>query len=258
MYDIQIKWLTVTCFEMKFGDITIVSDPFIGQSPFNDLTYEDIENCDIITLSHTHFDHVTDIPNLMRKFPAKLLCGTLAAMPMLEYVDCNPSRIYPMDSNLELDFTKIKIKALFGRHTTIAYNSLAALNELFDNHKVCQQDKKLREMQILGSLEYRNFLITYNGVKVLIWGNDIDEVQKNMVAQLKPDICILQFSRQKAEDVAELAYLSGCKVLIPHHMDLVKTKEEYMPSVLNLQKEFYKRVPDGRFIIPENGQWIDL
>lgn len=258
MYNIRLKWLTITCFEMQFGDTTVVSDPCIGANSLNDLTYEDIEHCDIITLSHCHWDHVTDIPALMRKFPVPLLTGTLTAMPMLQWVDCDPTRVYPMDSNLELDFGDVKIKALFGRHCSPG-KTASQLPACFDANPVCAADPQLNSMQVLGSLEYRNFLFTTkDGVKVLLWGNEVIESQKNILKDLQPDICILQLSKQLPEEIADLAAASGCKVLIPHHMDLFKTKDVYMPKVEKLREEFLRRVPGGLFICPENGQWINL
>jgi len=41
-------------------------------------------------------------------------------------------------------------------------------------------------------------------------------------------------------------------------MDLRKTPEMYMPKVLKMQEEFLKRVPDGTFICPKNGEWMHL
>lgn len=258
MYNIRLKWLTITCFELQFGDTTVVTDPCIGASPFNGLTWEDIERCDIITLSHCHWDHITDIPVLMRKFPVPLLTGSLSAMPMLQWVDCDPTRVYPMDVNLELDFGGVKIKALFGRHCSPG-KTAKQLPAYFAQNPNCAADPAMLQMQVLGSLEYRNFLFTTkDGVKVLLWGNEVIESQKNMLRELRPDICILQLSKQTPEEVAELAAVSGCKVLIPHHMDLSKTREQYLPRVEQLREEFLKRVPDGLFICPENNRWIDL
>ena len=45
-YGIQIKWLSVTCFEITDGNVTIVSDPCVTESPLCPLTWEDIEKCD--------------------------------------------------------------------------------------------------------------------------------------------------------------------------------------------------------------------
>ena len=39
-YGIDIKWLAVTSFEIKFGDITVVSDPCIADSEGTELDYK--------------------------------------------------------------------------------------------------------------------------------------------------------------------------------------------------------------------------
>ena len=259
MYNIRIKWLTITCFEMDFGNTTVVSDPCIGANPNNELTWEDVEHCDIITLTHCHWDHITDIPALMEKYPVPLLTGTQTAMPMLRWLDCNPTRVYPMDSNLELDFGEIKIKALFGRHCAPGVGSVTELESHFIRNPLCAADKAMCDMQILGSLEYRNYLFTTkSGVKVLLWGNEVIPSQINMVKELKPDICILQLSKQGPEALARMAAESGAKVLIPHHMDLKRTRDAYLPRVEQLRDAFLRMVPDGRFVEPRNGQWIEL
>lgn len=259
MYNIQLKWLTIACFEMHFGDTTVVSDPCIGANSGNDLTWEDIEACDILTLTHCHWDHITDLPKLMEKFPAPLLTGSLSAYPMLRWLNCNPSRVYPMDSNLELDFGDVKIKALFGMHTTPSYPSVTALETAFLRHEILREDRAMFEMQALGSMEYRNFLYTTrDGVKVLLWGNDITQPQRSILRALHPDICIMQLTKQDPVELAHLAAEIGAKVLIPHHMDLGKTRDEYLPQVERCQEEFLRLVPDGQFIEPRNNQWITL
>ena len=259
MYNIRIKWLTIACFEMQFGNTTVVTDPCIGVSPNNDLTWENIDNCDIITLSHSHWDHITDLPAMLDKYPAPLLTGTLTAMPMLRWLDCNPSRIYPMDANLELDFGEVKIMSLFGRHCTLPFHSVTALEAHFKKNPICTSSQAMFDLQVLGSLEYRNYLFTdKNGTKLLIWGNDVVPTQVNMLKELRPEICILQLSKQDPVEIATMATEIGAKVLIPHHMDLKKTREEYLPNVERCRDEFLKLVPDGRFIDPLNGQWVDL
>ena len=42
-YGVALKWLTVTCFEIRFGGVTVVSDPFVTDSPGTELTWEAIE-----------------------------------------------------------------------------------------------------------------------------------------------------------------------------------------------------------------------
>ncbi len=257
-YGIDIKWLAVTAFEMRFGDLTVVTDPYITECKGTNLTYEAVENCDIICLSHAHWDHVTDIPRLINKFNPKLLCGDQTAMPLARWLNYSPSYIYPMYPDTELDFDSVKIRALYGRHTYLheGFNDLCARIESND---ICQADAGISSLQAVGSLEYRNFLFTApNGTKLLIWGNDPTVEQINICKALKPDIAIIQRSKIYEEVVkkAEFAAKIGCKVFIPHHHDFKGIDD---PTMIEKSKEeFLRRVPDGKFINPIHGEWIHL
>lgn len=257
-YGIALKWLTVTCFEFRFGDKAVVSDPFITDSTGTDLTWEAIEGCDILTLSHSHWDHITDIPRLTEKFHPLILCGDKTAEPLCRWLNYTPSRVYPMNPGLELDFGGLKIRALFGRHTDLKQGYRDLLVNLGKNPLV-SGDPGVEALQACGSMEYRNYLYTLeNGTKLLLWGNDPTVEQRNMVAALRPDIAILQLSKQDPVKMAEFAAAIGCRVLLPHHMDLKSSEAEYMPKVNRLRDEFLARVPDGTFLCPKHGEWIHL
>ena len=257
-YGVSIRWMAVTSFEIRCNDLTVVTDPYITECPYADLTWESVENCDIICLSHAHWDHITDIPRLMKKFDSILLCGDQTAMPMAQWLNCRPSRVYPMYPNLELDFDSVKIKALYGRHTDLK-NGFNDECDMLRTRPICQEDPGIGAVQPIGSFEYRNFLLTLpNGTKILIWGNDPTVEQRNICKALQPDIAIIQRS-VKPEDIvkkAEFAAAIGCKVLIPHHHDF-KAPED--PAVIAAFRDaFLRLVPDGTFIAPEHGKWMEL
>ena len=257
-YGVSIKWLAVTCFEIRCNGLTVVTDPYITECAPVDLTWEAVENCDIICLSHAHWDHITDIPRLMDKFRPILLCGDQTAMPMAQWLNCTPSRIYPMYPDTELDFDKVKIRALYGRHTDLGqgFNDLC---RRVTGNPICSQDPGIASLQAIGSLEYRNYLLTLpNGTRLLIWGNDPTVEQVNLCKALKPDIAIIQRS-VKPEDIArkaEFAAAIGCKVLIPHHHDFKQVDDSSI--IETFRAEFLRRVPDGIFLAPEHGKWMDL
>lgn len=258
-YGIDLKWLAVTSFELRCGNTTVVTDPYITECVGTDLTWEAVENCDIICLSHAHWDHITDIPRLINKFNPIVLCGDQTAMPLAMWLDYNPSYIYPMYPDLELDFNDVKVRALYGRHTKLNFSNLKEMGEKISTRDVCVADPGMAALQTIGSFEYRNFLFTLpNGTKILVWGNDPTVEQLNLYKALQPDIAIIQrsVSPDAATKKAEFAAAIGCKVVIPHHHDFQKLDD---PSVLDkFEKEFLARVPDGRFIRPVHGQWIHL
>jgi len=257
-YGVSIKWLAVTSFEIRFNNLTVVTDPYITECVGTDVTWENVENCDIICLGHAHWDHISDIPRLAEKFQPKILCGDMTAMPLAQWLNCTPTYIYPMYPDNELDFGDVKIRALYGRHTNLkaGFNDLCAR---LTEHELCKKDPGMAALQPVGSLEYRNFLFTLpNGTKILLWGNDPTIEQINLCKSLKPDIAIIQRSANP-EQIAEKAAFAaaiGCKVLIPHHHDFRAVDD---PAVVEkFKEEFLRLVPDGVFITPEHGKWINL
>ena len=259
-YNIDIKWLAVSSFEIKIGDFTVVTDPFITECKGTDLTYEAVENCNAICIGHAHWDHITDVPRLCEKFKPMVLCGDMTATPLAEWLNYTPSLIYPMYPNLELDFDKVKIKALYGRHKILkngkGYNDLV---EKINENEYCQADAGIAALQGVGTMEYRNFLFTApNGTKILIWGNEPTPEQINICKALAPDIAIIQRDTpsKSIEERADFAAKIGCKVLIPHHHDFHEIENPMF--VEKFKEEFLKRVPDGTFITPKHGEWIEL
>ena len=257
-YGVNIRWMTIACFEIHAEGIRILNDPSITASTCETLTREDLGPCDIITLSHGHWDHITDMKYAVEQNHPLLLCGDHHAEPMARWLNYTPTRIYPMYPDLELDFGDVKIKALYGRHTDLkqGYNDLFAR---LQQNEFALADPGIAALQGIGSLEYRNFLLTApNGTKILLWGNDPTVEQMNLCKALQPDIAIIQRSTAEESIIqkAEFAAAIGCKVLIPHHHDFRAVDD---PAAVNrFGEEFLKRVPDGTFISPKHGEWISL
>ena len=94
-FGVEIKWLAVTSFELRFGDFTVVTDPYITECVGTDLDYTAVENCNAICLSHAHWDHITDIPRLAEKFNPLILCGDKTALSIAKWLDYIPAKIHP-------------------------------------------------------------------------------------------------------------------------------------------------------------------
>lgn len=257
MFGVRLKWLGCACFELDFDGLHIVNDPWITPNQKTELTWEDVEKCNYITLTHTHYDHIVDVPALMEKFPAYLMCSEMVAMPMMKWANVNPMRVYPMSPNLELDMDKVKIKALYGRHGPLPGNAQERM-EKWETNKFHSQSPVTQELGLWGDLDYRNFLYTTpNGTKVLIWGNKIARPdQRNMLLAEGADIGIIQVTgANKAEDMAAACKAMGCKVVIPHHIDF---PGDYMRSTNALKDALAAIAPEIQFIIPEYNKWIEL
>jgi hypothetical protein len=165
-----------------------------------------------------------------------------------------------MTPNLELDFGGAKIRALFGKHVN-QHKILKDLTEGVLKNPIIDTPE-MRECAFYGYLEYRNYLFTLpNGVKILLWGGYPTREQFALYSKLKPDVAIIQRSTdpkdiaRKARFAAEL----GAKIVIPHHHDFREVDPPEVAAALDLfEQEYLALVPDGRFIKPVHGEWIDL
>lgn len=255
---IRMRWLTVASFEMQLGNTRVVTDPFITDSAATGLTWEDIDQCDVITVTHAHWDHVTDIPKLMQKFSPKVLMGELTLLPMARWLDCNVNYLYPMNPGVTLDLGDVKITGLYGHHTNLNAR-LSELEERWRNRPLLDRYPGLIDIQAIGTLEYRNYLFTLpSGRSVLVWGGAPTIEQRNMFRGLNPDVAIIQMSGKSPAEVAQMGADVGAKIIIPHHMDLSKTPEEYLPRVAQLGEEFKKLVPDGEMVFHPQGEWFEV
>ena len=254
---IRLKWLGCACFEMRFGDLTVVNDPWITPNERNGLTWEAVEACDLITLTHSHYDHTLDIPALARKFSPYVLCGEQSAPALMRFADLNPMDVYPLSPGLELDFGAVRIRAVYGRHTPLP----GTMNERIrkaETSPVNRGDPNLIEMAVWGDIEYRNYLfILPDGRKMLLWGNRLDRPdQKATVKSLKPDILLLQMTgKVTAEQIAEVCRAGGIRTVIPHHIDF---PGDYRPLAVIISRELKSRCPEINFIFPEYGEWLEV
>ena len=255
--EISIRWLTIACFEIRVGGFTVVIDPCIGESRNAPFDASVIERADLILLSHTHWDHITDLKALMDRFHCPVLCGELSAPALIRMLNANPRDVYPVTPNLELDFDAVRVKALFARHTD-QHRTSAELNDPVRQRPWVNTPQRL-ECGFYGDLEYRNYLLTTpSGVKLLFWGSNATPEQRAIIRGLRPDVALMQFTKQTPEELAAMAEAGHVKVLIPHHMDLAMTDDMYLPRIPLLEQAVHARVPGCTVITPQRLRWYHM
>lgn len=254
---VRLKWLGCAGFEMDFGGFTVVSDPFITASKKNDLTWEAVEHCDLMVLTHPHYDHITDIPVLHEKFKAPVICGERTAPMLAEWADIAPMDIYPAYPGTELDFGVLKVKALYGRHVKNvgSYSKLKARTE---NNAFLAEHPDCREISWMGNFEYRNFLFTApSGTRLLHWGNPVHAPLDRIMIEAHPDILIQQCTgtTPDAGQLIEICRAAGTKTVIANHVDF---PGDYREKALSVKEALEAALPGTRFIIPEYNVWMEL
>jgi L-ascorbate metabolism protein UlaG (beta-lactamase superfamily) len=71
----DLTWYGHATWRLRCGPWTVWIDPFLNDNPSCPLQAEAVEACDVILLTHGHFDHVADAAHLAQRFQATLIAN---------------------------------------------------------------------------------------------------------------------------------------------------------------------------------------
>lgn len=68
----ELTYYGQSAFELSDGDVTVVIDPWITESPHTETTVDAFDDVDAVLVTHGAFDHVGDAPEIARRNDAEL------------------------------------------------------------------------------------------------------------------------------------------------------------------------------------------
>jgi L-ascorbate metabolism protein UlaG (beta-lactamase superfamily) len=74
MNPMRFTWLGHNCWQIKLADQTLLVDPFLDDSPTAPIKATEV-SCDVVLVSHGHFDHVSDAATIAQRTGAKVLAN---------------------------------------------------------------------------------------------------------------------------------------------------------------------------------------
>ena len=114
----EITWFGHANFRIKTGDTTILIDPFFVGNPASLTTYQEIEECDLILVTHDHTDHVGQTLELAIKHDAEVITifdsiQSLISMGLPEHLGV------PMNIGGTVSRQGISVKMVQAMHSTV-------------------------------------------------------------------------------------------------------------------------------------------
>lgn len=102
-------------FQLETDGTTILVDPFLTENPHTDVA-PDALNPDVILLTHAHFDHVADAPDIARRSGALVV----ANFEMITYFQQahDHENVHPLNEGGRLDFDWGSVEAVSARHSS--------------------------------------------------------------------------------------------------------------------------------------------
>jgi len=129
----EITWLGTAGFVISTKNTRFLIDPYVSRNPRAEPVQTknpaDLAGADRIFISHGHFDHLMDLPEILARDPekpARVFCSATAANT-LEKMGVSPARIYRVTrDNTALRFGQVAARACFGRHIRFDLSLVAA------------------------------------------------------------------------------------------------------------------------------------
>lgn len=133
--ELRFRWLGVQGIELEADGRVLMIDPFITRprlryfffghpSPNRDLIIEKLPRCDDVLVSHTHWDHVMDVPDLLRHTGATAW-GSPNMCLLLKTLGIAPKHVREIKVGDELALGPFRAKVCAAKHATMPFFPLS-------------------------------------------------------------------------------------------------------------------------------------
>ncbi|MFX1450043.1 MAG: MBL fold metallo-hydrolase [Promethearchaeota archaeon] len=224
----KLRWLLTAGFEIITDNYKILIDPYISRppnaNPQLNTKLEDIKDADAIFLSHGHFDHSFDIPELVKHSETKVYCSKPIKDMFIKKFKVNSENLVGLEAGQTLDFDPdFKLTVIKSKH--IKFNIGLVFKTLF-SRKIFKV-KKLTGLRLRDIFKYKKGKVFgylfefFNGKKLFDLGSG--GYYKKEIEKLPKDVDIFLAPVAGREDcdkvLAKLANIFKPKMIIPAHYD---------------------------------------
>ena len=225
----KIKWLLTAGFEINTPNHKVFIDPYISR-PKNAIpqlqhtTIANIKEGEAIFLSHGHFDHAFDLPQIVDGTDIKIYCSIPTSKALVNKRGVAKKNVHAVKAGDVFDFSPdFSVKVIKSKH--IRFNISLILKKIFSGDIF--KTKKLTGLGTLEVFKWRagqvlGYLFEFEqGKKFLHFGSG--GYLKEEIAKLPKDIdyflAPVAGRSNSDEYLAKLAGMIEPKNVIPHHYD---------------------------------------
>jgi L-ascorbate metabolism protein UlaG (beta-lactamase superfamily) len=255
---IKIRWLGTACFEILLpSGKVLITDPFIDYSPHAPIDTGQLKGADYIALTHTHFDHCTDLGALVKKYNSRVICSHLAGGALCEYFDFKWTNLVRVRAGDAVVFDDLKVEVKRAEHIYMPITREQEMNMQFkpplDRMMPSMITAGLHQMPVR-DMEMLNFVFqTMDNLRILMFGGGMFDWQRHEISSVRPNLLIIQAGNPA--ETAEFAALSGAEVVIPHHHDT--QMEETHAKAGEIARQLAAK-SKARLLDIEHGKWYEI
>lgn len=218
----ELTWWGTASFRIKAGRCIFFLDPYVSRneyaSPRQYLDASSIKEGELVFLSHGHFDHLMDVPQIIRNTGASVYCSREAGSTLLEH-GIPSGKIYEVEvDGFKVDFYGNLAEAFFSEH--VVFDRQLLLKTLLRSHiripRLIRLSKYYPKGQVLSwRFHIENKIVHFFGSG----GSPPSEMEK--LSSNHTDILLvpLQGHTDICNIALEYVHVMRPKIVIPHHFD---------------------------------------
>ncbi len=257
----KLTWFGTAGFRLETGNHIILIDPYFTRNPQatprQSVSAADIKKADLIFISHGHFDHIYDVPEIAANTNAQVYCGRQIENTLIGK-GLNPDQIQVVESDGQnFDFNGINARAFFSKHVIfdkwLLIRTLLRIN--FRIRRYLPLMNEYPEGQVLSwRFSAEDKIIHHFGSG----GSTCEELER--VSQSPTDILLVPMQGHTFITRIAHQYVEFLrpKMVIPHHQDDFYPPVSMQISTDKLENLVRQTHPDTSIRVMELNQTIEI
>ena len=259
----QVRYINAQCYEFILPNGKhLITDPYItpvNLAGFRKFSVDEIQRCDYILLTHSHYDHTSDIGYLYKKFDCKMFCSSMVAVELSKYFEVPGGRIYPFDNMDTYEMPDFTLLTVRGKHFPML-NMPNKPGSFGDDFGGSGHDM----LNFMGVMFSFDFCITLtNNIRIMfVSGTDEYNNIYKVAEGFRPNVIFRHTAGSTpAEEWARVIARYHAQLAFPNHQDNLyngkwgKTMDDFAGDI----REGLKALgSDTLFINPTPYKWYDI
>ena len=277
---VKMRWLGCVCFEIVLpsGKVLLV-DPFIDYSATAPIRCQEVTGADYIALTHGHYDHITDVGSLVKRFRSKVICSHQVAEPLARLFSLNNADIVRVTAGDTVTASDLKVEVRKGEHIALGPvrralsrqrsressntgNQASAGQETNGSKptgvtaELLEMRERIRAVGLDGGEQLTFVFQTVDNLRIGMYCSGCYQHLSDEVRAIRPNIICVQLGGNHPEQAAEIAALSGAEIVIPMHHDSGGPEATH-----RLAQEMSRHLASrssARFLDIIHGKWYEI
>jgi len=117
----SIQFFGVAAYKIiTAGGKHVVIDPFLNNNPFSPVKVKDLEQVDLLLVTHNAFDHFGDAPEVVKKYHCPVICAKDVMHNLVEHHGVDPDLIRVTIWGMVIEEAGVRVRPVESHHWSFA------------------------------------------------------------------------------------------------------------------------------------------